>query len=59
MQLRIKINLDDEAFEFDDMGELLRIFADLPRVVNNALITDERHKVLSSDGFDVGSVYVS
>jgi hypothetical protein len=59
MKLRIKIDLDADAFGEDFEGELNHIFADLPRVIRNAVSNDDAFAVLNSWGERVGVVSVS
>lgn len=57
MQLRIKINLDSDSMDDDAMGELMRIFTDLPRISNNVMFaSDDEQSVYDSYGDPVGTV---
>ena len=52
MRINIKINTDNQAFEFDKEGEILRILKEL--INNNRLWSQEQIKLFDYNGNSIG-----
>ena len=52
MRINIKINTDNQAFEFDKEGEILRILKEL--INNNELWSQEQIKLFDYNGNSIG-----